>query len=136
MEIVVRDATPGDRAGVELIAGSAGWVQRGVFEFPDADYAGHEDVLFLVAEIDGRVAGYARMVAEPEGWLAANFAVDENDRGRGAGVAMFDAVHERLGEAYIHGYATAQSSTFYGSRGRLLETLQNGAIHHYDFTLP
>lgn len=69
-------------------------VKRFVEEFPD---------LCIVAEVDGRVVGYATWLVDPEGRVAevANNAVHPDFRGRGIGVAMQQEILTRLRRQHI-----------------------------------
>jgi ribosomal-protein-alanine N-acetyltransferase len=83
---VIRAGESGDLVAVQAIQSASAEAAQ----WPVADYLSH---VFVVAEVNGEVAGFAvwRGVGEGE-WELLNLAVDPGVRRRGVGRALVDAL--------------------------------------------
>ncbi len=72
---------------------SVPWTETGFFTFLIRN-----DTLFLVAEEEGRIQGYAGMVMVPEDADITNIAVRKDQRGKGIGRMLLDAVITESGK--------------------------------------
>lgn len=104
MALIIRRAAAGDAAAVaaliDAMGGHDGAAGNPAVDAVYREALGWPGVCMLVAEEDGRVAGYAEVQARPylldgvrQGWLAALCVAPER-RGGGVGAALVEAVDE------------------------------------------
>lgn len=101
MSALVRPARPGDAPALVALMAQLGYPGTGLFiERRLAGQLAHPDALLLVAEVQGRPAGFISLHFIPQIALAGDFCrisylcVDEASRGEGVGAALEQAAVE------------------------------------------
>ncbi len=117
MQITLRQATPEDRAAVELVASQA---TRGLRYLPSVftEFVTDRFGEFSVAEVEGQVVGCGKFTLLPDGsaWLEA-LRVMPQYQGQGVGKAFYRRFFEIAGRKdYVPAYVSGHGKTAGGAR--------------------